>query len=108
MPQDQWKNHIKEQIAHPIRIYEPDDLTELKAIIKKAVKSKTRIKAVGSGHSWSDVCLTTGYLIKPNKLDQPLELRTELLKPRVKTKFLVEVESGITCLLYTSPSPRDS
>ena len=96
MPQNQWKNHIKEQIAHPIHIYEPDDLTELKAIIKKAVKSKTRIKAVGSGHSWSDVCLTTGYLIKPNKLDQPLELRTELLKPRVKTKFLVEVESGIT------------
>ena len=31
------------------------------------------MRAVGSGHSWSDVALTTGYLIETHGLNRPLE-----------------------------------
>ena len=43
------------------------------------------MRAVGSGHSWSDVALTTGYLLRPERLNRPLEI----------TGNLVRVEAGM-------------
>ena len=38
------------------------------------------MRAVGSGHSWSDVALTTGYLLRPERLNRPLEISGNLVR----------------------------
>jgi L-gulono-1,4-lactone dehydrogenase len=51
------------------------------------------VRAVGSGHSWSDVGLTTGYLIETHGLSRPLEpdcVRRDWAGPQ-----LARVEAGM-------------
>ncbi len=75
-----WKNHIQEQIAYPLSKITVHGEQSLPVLVKDAIKKKSRIKAVGSGHSWSDVCLTTGNIVLPNKLNKELTLDTSVLK----------------------------
>lgn len=48
-----------------------------------------------SGHSWSDVDVTTGYLIRPEKLDRVLELELEVLREGIDAGGLFCVEAGV-------------
>ena len=40
----------------------------------RAERDGATVRAVGSGHSWSDVALTTGYLLRTDRLNAPLEV----------------------------------
>ncbi len=93
---ESWENHISDQVAEPMRVYTPNNLRELRAIITKAEDNDTKVKPVGSGHSWSDVCKTSGFLIKPNKLNKVLSLEKDILKPNSNLKYWAKVESGMT------------
>ena len=61
------------------------------------------VRAVGSGHSWSDVALTDGILVHPSGLSKPLDFEAELLRVHATEAHegndgdtLVRVQSGIT------------
>ena len=69
-----WRNHTGNQSVEPLRIYRPGTLEELQEIVRTAERDRTTVRAVGSGHAWSDVALTTGYLVRTDRLDRPLEL----------------------------------
>ena len=57
----------------------------MREIVSSAEHDGATVRAVGSGHSWSDVALTTGYLLRPERLNRPLEI----------TGNLVRVEAGM-------------
>lgn len=95
-PRSSWKNHIEDQVAEPLRIYEPKNLEELIDIVKEAEKTNSKVKPVGSGHSWSDICKTNGFLIRPDLLNKHIPKDVSILKPNVDKDNLIKVESGIT------------
>ena len=88
-----WRNHTGNQSIEPLRIYRPAALDELREIVRTAEADGATVRAVGSGHSWSDVALTTGYLVRTDRLSAPLDvdaLRRDWDGPR-----LVRVEAGM-------------
>ena len=82
-----WSNHTGNESAEPLRIYRPGRLDELQEIVATAVRDGVTVRAVGAGHSWSDVALTEGYLIETHRLSRSLEVRRE--------ERLVRVEAGM-------------
>jgi FAD/FMN-containing dehydrogenase len=63
-----WRNHTGNQSCQPLQVCEPDDLDELVALVRDAEADGVSVRAVGSGHSWSDVGLTGGFLVLPRGL----------------------------------------
>jgi FAD/FMN-containing dehydrogenase len=75
-----WRNHTGNQSVEPLRIYRPATLDDLREIVLTAEADGATVRAVGSGHSWSDVALTTGYLLRPERLNAPLEITGDLVR----------------------------
>ena len=92
---EKWSNCIGNQKAFPLNIFRPTTLAEIVAIIKRAEGENRKVRAVGSGHSFSDVALTDDFLIDTHGLKRVLELDSETLKPGAQRSTLVEVECGI-------------
>jgi D-arabinono-1,4-lactone oxidase/FAD binding domain-containing protein len=90
-----WNNHTGNQGVDPLRIYTPESLEDLVDLVQAAESEGVTIRAVGSGHSWSDVALTTGYLIRPERLARPLNLEAEPLRPGVDVGRMAQVEAGM-------------
>jgi hypothetical protein len=63
-----WHNHSDTQSCSPREIVHPRSLEELIGLVQRAEQEQTTVRAVGAGHSWSDVALTEGYLIEPDNL----------------------------------------
>jgi hypothetical protein len=90
-----WKNVTGNQVAEPLRIYEPQNLEEVIEIILEAEKHGMEVRAAGSGHSWSDVAVTTDFLVKTNKLNKVIPLDGAVLKNNVDASTLFQVEAGM-------------
>jgi hypothetical protein len=88
-----WRNHTGNQSVEPLRIYRPATLAELREIVRTAEADRATVRAVGSGHSWSDVALTTGYLVRTDRLGDPLEV--DCLRSDWAGPTLVRVEAGM-------------
>ena len=58
------------QVVQPLRMFEPSTLAEIKQGVKEAVRSHLKVKAVGSGHSYSDITTTTDYLMMTDNLNK--------------------------------------
>lgn len=89
-----WRNDTGNQEIYPLREETPSSLEELRSIVCEAEQQDCTVRAVGSGHSWSDVALTDGILVKPTGLASPPEL-VETNGPDTDTT-LVRVGSGTT------------
>ena len=75
-----WRNHTGNQSIEPLRIYRPASLEDVREIVRTAERDGATVRAVGSGHSWSDVALTPGYLIRPERLNALLEIDGNLVR----------------------------
>ncbi len=90
-----WSNFVGNQIAQPLQIFRPRTLMELLAVIQQAQQQNCKVKAVGSGHSHSEVALTSDFLVDTHSLKQVLALDASVLKDGVETATLVHTECGI-------------
>jgi hypothetical protein len=90
-----WRNHTRNQSCDPLRRYKPTSVEDLAEIVAQAERAGVTVRAVGSGHSWSDAALTPGFLVEPKGLTRPLELETELMRDGVDPGPLVRVEAGM-------------
>ena len=90
-----WKNHSGNYSVEPLRLYRPNDLTELTEIIAEASRVDATVRAVGSHHSWSDAALTFGFLVETHRLNRILALEPELLTAAAQGRKLVRSEAGI-------------
>lgn len=90
-----WKNHLGNQRIDPLRIYSPSSIEEVSRIVRQAEEQGVTVRAVGSGHSWSDVALTRGFLLQTNRLSQPRAAEPEFLRPEWADRRLVRSEAGI-------------
>jgi hypothetical protein len=75
-----WRNDTANQRIYPLRQVTPTSLEDLREIVREAEQDGIVVRAVGSGHSWSDVALTDGILVRPEGLTKALELDGTLLR----------------------------
>jgi len=90
-----WKNHLGNQRIDPLRIYDPAGIDEVAAIVRAAENAGVTVRAVGSGHSWSDVALTRGFLLKTDGMSQPVAREPDFLRGEWAGRKLVRAEAGI-------------
>jgi L-gulono-1,4-lactone dehydrogenase len=90
-----WRNHTRNQSADPLRLYDADSLEDLRAIVQEAERRVATVRAVGSGHSWSDIALTDGFLVQSHKLDAMLELEPAVRGRGLDEQHVVRVQAGI-------------
>jgi L-gulono-1,4-lactone dehydrogenase len=63
-----WHNWGGNVGARPAREVEPASVGELAAALRKAAEDGLRVKAVGSGHSFTAIAATDGVMIRPRLL----------------------------------------
>lgn len=90
-----WQNYVGTQRAQPLKIEKPATLDTLKAVMADAASIGCPVRAVGSGHSWSDSALTDGIVIETHGLKQPITISPALLKAGVDPATLFQCEAGI-------------
>src|SRR5579864_377243 len=91
-----WKNYVGNQLADPLQLRAPRTLTELIEIILEAKKKTLKIKAVGAGHSTSDIMLSDDFMVDIRNLNNILPGSYFDLKPDHKDDTnLIFVEAGI-------------
>lgn len=90
-----WTNYAGNQVVEPLAIVAPRTLTELRAVIADARAKGLRVKAVGSGHSASDVVQTTGILVDTHELARVLDPLARLLRDESEPETLFRAECGI-------------
>ncbi len=97
-----WRNDTGNQRIYPLREVTPTTLEQLREAVGEAERAGCAVRAVGSGHSWSDVALTDGILVRPHGLTRPLDVQVELLHAGVIDAYrkdgttLVRVQAGMT------------
>jgi hypothetical protein len=89
-----WHNHTGNQSCHPREIVYPGSLQELIDLVKRAEREGTTVRAAGAGHSWSDVALTDGYLVGPDRLSGVAPFEDSTLRAEARGRKLVRVLGG--------------
>jgi len=64
----QWTNWAGNQAAQPRAVEHPNDVEELALLVKRAADAGQRVKAVGSGHSFTATAVTDGTLLYLDRL----------------------------------------
>ncbi|WNZ08184.1 D-arabinono-1,4-lactone oxidase [Streptomyces sp. 11x1] len=63
-----WRNWAGNVTARPVREVTPATVEELAAAVRQAAEDDLRVKAVGTGHSFTAVAATDGVAIRPQLL----------------------------------------
>jgi FAD/FMN-containing dehydrogenase len=96
-----WRNDTGNQRIYPLRQFTPTSIEALCEIVREAERGGIQVRAVGSGHSWSDAALTDGILVRPEGLTEPLDIDAALMHtgavgPDEQTGLtLVQVQAGM-------------
>ncbi|MBW4093949.1 MAG: FAD-binding protein [Acidobacteria bacterium] len=65
---ERWHNWAGDQVCQPTRIARPSTVAEIVALVQQAAATGQRIKAVGAGHSFTDIALTEGIQLSLDAL----------------------------------------
>src|SRR5882757_1413681 len=87
-----WKNYVSDQFADPLKYFKPSSLQELIAVVCEAKIKDYKLKAIGSGHSSSDIGITRDYMIDTHSLNRVLDKNQLELKGGDATGDLFFVE----------------
>ncbi|OIJ85351.1 D-arabinono-1,4-lactone oxidase [Streptomyces colonosanans] len=63
-----WRNWAGNVTARPVREVTPASVEELSAAVRRAAEDGLKVKAVGTGHSFTAAAATDGMLIRPQLL----------------------------------------
>jgi FAD-linked oxidoreductase len=63
-----WRNWAGNVSVRPVRIVSPASVDELSQIVRRAANDGLRVKAVGTGHSFTAAAATDGVLVRPELL----------------------------------------
>lgn len=93
-----WWNTIKKFKAQPKGYYMPTEVKQIQEIVRLAEQDGTRVRAVGSGHSFSDVAIENGFLLNIKKMNKLFRISREGLSKAYQKKHeqLIYAQAGIT------------
>jgi L-gulonolactone oxidase len=73
-PNAKFANWSRTFTCSPLAIFEPTTELHCELILELARRERKVVRAVGVGHSPSDLACTTGYMLRTTKLDRLLEV----------------------------------
>ena len=96
-----WKNATRNVSVSPLRYFFPENVEDIRQIIIDAEEKNLRVRAVGSGHSFSEVAKGRDYLLNMKHLDKidkinPVTVREKFRKTETRDRYFVKTEAGIT------------
>jgi len=71
-----WQNWSGRVRSTPERVAVPADTADVAATVKSAVQDGLRVKAVGSGHSFSEIAAADGVQVQLDRLDRLVDVDT--------------------------------
>lgn len=83
-----WTNWAGTASCRPVAIESPAGQEQLVDVVRRAAAAGERVKAVGSGHSFTEIACTDGRLVRLDRHDAVLEVNVE--------RRTATVQSGIT------------
>ena len=90
-----WFNAVHTRCIQPKRELSPVSLSEIVQYVREAETAGARVRAVGAGHSFSDVAFADGWLLRTFGLDRTIPLRQDRLRAKYRGEQLYQVEGGI-------------
>ena len=90
-----WRNHTGNQMVQPLRRCFVEGEADVVRLVKQAEADGTTVRAVGSGHAWSDAALTSGFVIETHGLCGGFEASPRPLRDSWRTRCLVRAEGGM-------------
>ena len=63
-----WRNWARTAQASPVDIATPASVAELQRVVARAAADGMRVKALGSGHSFTPLCVTDGVALRLDRL----------------------------------------
>src|SRR3954447_10301590 len=84
---DVWRNWAGDQVCAPTRYEAPRSEAELQKVVADAAAAGLTVRAVGSGHSFTDAACTDGVMVSLDHLRQIVDVD--------RLSGLVEVQGGI-------------
>src|ERR1700740_2411766 len=91
-----WQNTIKKYTSYPVRYFLPQNLEDIVTIVKEAEEKKVKVRAVGSGHSFSDVAVTNDYFVDIAGLEEVALADLSVIKTEYHATPLIDAEAGIS------------
>ncbi len=85
-----WKNYVNDQHADPLRFSKPGSLSALREILREARNLGLKVKAIGSGHSSSDIAISRDWMIDTHALNQVFDNTVLDLNKSGDNLFFVE------------------
>ena len=82
-----WRNWAGNQESAPLAVHHPASEDEVVTLVRRAAEEGVPVKAVGSGHSFTDAALTPGHLVDLDLCDDVVHVDTE--------RFQVTVQAGM-------------
>jgi L-gulonolactone oxidase len=83
-----WRNWAKDQSCHPAQIVRPRSIGELSEALGRAAARGLRVRAVGAGHSFSEIACTDGLMLRLDGLADVLDVDA--------SSGLVRAQAGIS------------
>jgi FAD/FMN-containing dehydrogenase len=65
-----WQNWAGNLSVTPVAHCKPKSLSDLVGFVQQAEQNGNRVRAVGSSWSFSDIAMTTDYVVETNLLNQ--------------------------------------
>ena len=90
-----WYNITSHVTSTPLRYFYPENVEDIRKIVIEAESKKLRVRAVGSGHSFSEVAKGTDFVMDIKNLRDAYEYKEPLKEDR-KTNNYVLADAGIT------------
>jgi len=84
----EWRNWTGDQRCRPAAIERPGSTEEIAAALERAAAHGQRVRVAGAGHSFTDIALTDGRLLRLDRMNRLLEAD--------RASGLVRVQGGIT------------
>jgi FAD/FMN-containing dehydrogenase len=91
-----WSNASSTVISTPLRYFYPRDVADIQEIVKEAEHQKLRVRAVGSGHSFSEAAKGDDFLMDMKELRDASLYKTPWVKVGELQRHFVIADAGIT------------
>ncbi len=91
-----WHNATNNVISEPLRFFYPRNAEDIRAIVSEAEDKNLRVRAVGSGHSFSEVAKCNDFLMDMKYLRDVVKYESPWVKAGLQGRNFVMADAGIT------------
>ncbi|HEX3036781.1 MAG TPA: D-arabinono-1,4-lactone oxidase [Thermodesulfobacteriota bacterium] len=87
---ERWTNWRENQECRPAKKFMPASVNEVIKIVKEARANGQKIRVAGTGHSWTDLVCTDGYLISLDKLNRVISVDKNISQITVQAGIKIQ------------------